>query len=475
MLNSVSDRNGFFSRQNGVGAIYGQNTATPSAGLSSDDIYRIGSMSAINRVGGSNLQLSNLNAISAAPNEFLQKRFSSSTVTLSAPAQVQSSLSTLDTTLKSFSLPAVRNPLKTSQSQAEIATAKALSGGDALAAQTIEVKQLAQGQISQTKALASKDDLLGKGSLTIRFGAINDQLNQAQGGKTLQVQIDSTETLGDLARKIENAQPSLRAAVVVDTQGARLQLENTNTGAEQAFTLIAQEDSGGTSTNLSRLSLDAAAATSGLRVALDAKVSIAGREVQSASNTLSDTASNVQLELKSVGQASIGLERDDKALAANFKHLIAGINELKTQLQAVDAGLAKKTISQIDEVLNKLSVGQGNESLSLNAIGITSSNDGKLIVNETRLSQQALAQADSVNTLFNRAVDQLGAMTSAGLQTTSFLNNPAQVLRNNAGFTYPRFGEASTALPPPVWSANNANNWRNQYGISQYLQISLLR
>ncbi|WP_348945903.1 flagellar filament capping protein FliD [Chitinibacter sp. FCG-7] len=483
MLNSISGRTDFYSRYGGADAIYGRGSITQSAGLSSQLLDRIYQLSAVDRLGASSLRLNNSDSFNRLSTDFQQKRADSTSVTLSTPARVQSAMSNLNAELKTLAAPAARNPLQASSSAPDILKAQAIGGGEPRALQNVRIEQLAQGQLSQSGNLANKDELVGQGRLTIQFGALGAGGTSQREESRITIDVAASDTLGDVARKISQAQPGLKASAIEDAAGARLQLESAALGAAQAFTITAQTNQGATATgNLATLAIDSNQAAAASRVAQDARVQIDGREIRSTSNRVRDSASNLQLDLLQTGEANVTLNRDAAQLGKNISQLIGRVNQAREQLNAVNAaengagasGLARREINRLEGVLNNLATGLGNERLSLNDLGITTAQDGKLVVNETRLSQQALARTDAVNQLFNDAVDQLGGSVSSSQQELAVLNSPLQILRSNTASQTATslLGRAGFSL---LQSGESGFSWRGMYGVSQYLQVAQFR
>ncbi|WP_373974412.1 flagellar filament capping protein FliD [Chitinibacter sp. SCUT-21] len=485
MLNSISGRNDFYSRYGGAESIYGRNTSVQSAGLSAQSLAAINQLSGIGSISASNLRLNNLNSLNSLSNDFLSKRSASSTVSLSPSAKIQSSLSTLNTELKRLAAPLRSNLLQATSSDPTVAQAKTLTGGAPAAAKNVNVEQLAQGQLSQTANFNAATELLGQGRLTIQLGAVANGSQQAE-GRAISVDLAAIDTLSDVARKIQTAQPALKASVVSDEAGTRLQIENSATGAAQAFTIQAQSsDDEAASGNLAKLAIDASAAQNNAnRVAQDARVQIDGRDLRSNTNVLNDPTSNLSLDIRQVGSTSVTLSRDVRSLNQNFAQLIEQFNQARSQLTGqtksasstdVGSGLARRELSRLDEVLSNLAVGQGQQRVSLNDLGITTASDGRLIVNETRLSQQALAQPEAANNLLNLAIDKLSQSTASSLQELSILNSPFQQIQRSANpNTSISFAAAGNALSL-LQSSSQGLSLRGLYGVSQYLQVAQFR
>ncbi|WP_410499271.1 flagellar filament capping protein FliD [Chitinibacter sp. S2-10] len=486
MLNSISGRNDFYGKYGGTQSLYGQNTGIVSAGLSSKTLDSIYQLSAIEQVGASNFRLTPLNAASfnQFSSDFFQRRVEtvsgSTAVSLSASARVQSVLSNFDSDLKPLSGSDARNPLRASLSDNTIISAKVLSSGELRAPQKIQVQQLAQGQSSQSDNFTSKDEVLDRGYLTIQFGAINQAGNQQPEGQAKLIEINTGETLSDLARKINQLQTNLLANVVSDPDGARLQLDGVKTGAAQAFTVTAKPENGLSSSNLNRLSINAAQAAAANRVAQDAKLQIDERVLSNPENNVADKGSNLQLQLLQPGDVNVTIERDSAQLEKNITQFVERVNQAREQLLTIienstselGDGLARREIERFNSTLSAVESGQGRERVSLSDLGVTANAEGQLSVNDARLRQQIQDKPDAINDLFNQALDKLGEAIGDAQKEAAMLNNPFQMTRSSADSSV--LSSAIGRLPGNSFSLlqGEGMNWRSLYGIAQYLQVA---
>jgi hypothetical protein len=314
MLNSVSDQSRFATGLDHNWMQYGRRAGATSAGLSVDQIYQINQLASVQRLGVNQLQLGEFNTLNPQNNLRVLPSSNSTTVSFSPTAKLQSAAATLDRDLTQLSK--TRDPLRVSLSESELASAKALSGGDTVAAQSLVVNQLAQAQTSQSDIFASQDSALGSGELSIRFGAISASGEQNT-NKSVTVKVSASDTLQDVARNIERAAPQLDTSISGDAAtGFRLLLSNSATGAEQAFTLGVSSDA---QNQLSKLALSADQARNGANSAQDAVVQLNNRELRSENNTINDQQSNLLLELYKTGRGDIALQRDDAQLAEKKK------------------------------------------------------------------------------------------------------------------------------------------------------------
>ncbi len=479
MLNSLSGRNDNYSRSGAIDSIYARASSVQSAGLSARTLTALTQLSPIDRISSSNLRLSNLNSLNSLASETLQRRSNNTTVFLSTAAKIQSAFSTLNADLKALASTATRDPLQLKSSDPNIVRGTAISGGAPASEKVITVQQLAQAQLSQSSAMTSASELIGAGQLTIEFGPMRAGIQQAEGA-ALQVEISASDTLASLARKIESATPALRASVMSDQQGARLQLESAGFGAAQAFTVaVSGVDKGLPSANLAKLALDVNAAQASTQLAQDAKLSIDGRELIAPANSVRDTPSNFALELRQQGTSAVSLARDTDQLNKNILQLLERFNNARAQLGAmIESGVSRitadritlnKATARLDNVITNLS--QDVSGQALGDFGISVATDGKLLVNQTRLTQQVDAMPEVLNQWFNSAVGQLSEASKPASQDALSALRPLQLARTslqsaNTSYFFNANGSAEG-------SSNLLGlNLRGLYGVSQYLLVS---
>lgn len=477
MLNSLSGRNDNYNR---IGdSIYTRASSVQSAGLSARTLAALTQLSPIDRISNNNLRLSNLNSLNSLAAEALQRRSNSTTVFLSTEAKIQSAFSTLNTDLKALATSSARDPLQLTSSDPNIVRGSAISGGALTSERTLVVQQLAQAQLSQSAAFTSASDLIGAGQLRIQFGPLRTGIQQAEGA-ALQIDVSASDTLASLARKIDAATPALRASVISDPQGARLQLESSGFGALQAFTIaVSGVDNRLPSTNLAKLELNLNAAQAATRLAQDAKLSIDGRELTSSTNAVRDPPSNLVLELRQQGTSTVALARDGAQLNSNVLQWVERFNNTRTQLNAItEPGVARitadrialnKAMERLDDVVANLSRGVNDQSLA--DLGITQATDGKLQVNLARLTQQIDAQPEAVNQWLNTALTQLTEASKTTMPDALSALRPLQLARTslqgaNTSYFFSANGTAAGA------SNLMGFNLRGLYGVSQYLLVS---
>ncbi|MGL6040562.1 MAG: flagellar filament capping protein FliD, partial [Deefgea sp.] len=227
----------------------------------------------------------------------------------------------------------------------------------------------------------------------------------------------------------------------------------------------------GDDVGLSALNFDPSKGQVANRVAQDAKLTIDARDVTSAVNQFADKTSNLQLQLAGVGSATLTVARDVDALTKNFSDLVERYNQTRGALLGVGDA---KVRSQLSDSVANLSVGKGLSQLVSADIGLSRDSTGKLYLNEMRLSQQALAQPESVNDLFNLMSEKLSAQVSSSMNVQGDFANVLRGLRESGA------GSVLNSSVASLLQSTGANfslplNARAAAGVLQYSTIAQLQ
>ncbi|MEL7190025.1 MAG: flagellar filament capping protein FliD [Pseudomonadota bacterium] len=201
---------------------------------------------------------------------------------------------------------------------------------------SLEVSQLAQSQTLVSQSFAAPDDLVGEGSLTIRFGTVagasfTEDVDQPQ----LDITVEATDTLETLAAKITaQSDDALDAYVVQGTNGAQLVVKGRE-GDVNGFTLEGVSAGGGPAGapgDLTYLSWQPSTDAGELRqTAQDAVFELDTVEIRSASNTVTGLPEGMtlQLEATNIGTpTTISFDTDNSAISDVVTDLVAALNDV---------------------------------------------------------------------------------------------------------------------------------------------------
>ena len=271
------------------------------------------------------------------------------------------------------------------------ATSRAGLSADSFAA-TVVVNQLARAQTSYSGVVADKAAAIGAGTMTLTVGGV---------AKT--ITIDATNnSLDGLAGAINASGAGVTASIIADEGGHRLILKGP-TGEAGAFTLTA--DAGADP------ALSAFATGGGMtegQNAANAEFTIDGVAFSRASNIIDDVVPGMSLTLKKAapGQpVDIGASRPLGMIKQTVSDFVAVYNQLKKSLVAASSlsgptsGL-RELERELGGLLHKVISSHGSIN-QLSDIGISTTKEGLLSVDNAKLDKALEADAGAVEALFN--------------------------------------------------------------------------
>jgi flagellar hook-associated protein 2 len=313
--------------------------------------------------------------------------FQGETVPLSMPTGLSDRLST--------SIFALR---KAESSNEDVATATA-GKGTTIGNFSITVSQLAKyHSFASNNFLSSTATLTKTGSLVI----------QREGETAVTITIDETNnTLQGIKNAINAENAGFTATILNDGSGTpyRLTITSDDSGTDNALTI----------TNNLTVGAGSAVSFGETTPAEDAELEINGIPITSSSNSVSDAVEGITFELKSEsGTAAIQVGRDDDAIVAGLKDLVAKYNDVVTYITSQSRyDTAKKAAgilagdftlraaqADLSSLLNQ-SISTGGYSLTLlSQAGIKLANNGTLSLDETVLKEKLASSFNDTAHLF---------------------------------------------------------------------------
>jgi flagellar hook-associated protein 2 len=297
---------------------------------------------------------------------------------------------------------------------------------------TLEVRQLAQSQVSSSTAYPSgASTAIGTGTLTLSFGTAtvaNGAMTDFTAGSATPVSINidsSNNTLSGIATAINNAKAGVTASVLTDSTGARLVLKST-TGASQAFTLSGNGD-------LAALNVGVGASSTINTAAQDALVALDGVETRYSSNSIYNLISGARIDLvsASVGtKVAIGSQTPTTALTQAVKDFVETYNQVYKVLQAatdpISGELKRDSAAQaLMRQLKSLSLtslidgAPDTVPSTLASIGVGTNRDGTLSLNASRLATVATTYPTQLEAIFAEGKGLTKALSTIAIAATS--------------------------------------------------------
>lgn len=309
-----------------------------------------------------------------------------------------------------------------SSADSTIFTATSSSGSIAPGTFGVEVKALAEAQKLLTSGFSDQDTVVGTGSLTIAVG--NDSFT---------VDIDSeSDTLAEISSAINSASDNtgVSATIVNVDDGvggteAKLILSSDNTGTDNEITVTVNDDDSNDTdaTGLSAFYYDTSDATTPERLteisaAVDAEIYIDGQKVLSSSNTVVDAINGVTINALKADSGNVydlSVSTDTQTIKANIESFVSNYNTLRTFMNDVtefdpatgDAAVllgdatTRNLSSQIRTIISDSVSGLTGQYTTLAGLGITTSNDGTLVIDADTFNDGLNTNLDDVARLFS--------------------------------------------------------------------------
>ena len=372
---------------------------------------------------GSGLDIKNivsqLVALEKRPLDTLKLQAATVQTKISAFGQIKSLVSTLSDAAGKLTSVTGWNAVSTASSDSKFVSASAI-GGTLPTSFSVEVQGLAKAQATASAALLPVGGGLGAGTLRLELGkwSVAPASFTPAAGVPVDIQVLATDTLGDVASKINGANAGVTASVLTDASGERLLLRGKNTGEESGFRLSVFE--GGDTDPQSAQNTDATGlsrlvnGSSITQSAQNARATVNGIAVTSATNTFANTVSGVTFKAEQVTTSPIDITvtKDNSAVQKNIDDFVSAYNAINQLLQdatkydnATKSGGVLQGDSTAITLQNSLrnalqSVTTGSSVYQrLADVGITQQRGGDLAVDSSKLSA-AMGNMDELRNMF---------------------------------------------------------------------------
>lgn len=402
-------------------------------------------MASISSIGvGSGLDVksivSQLVELEKRPLQKLELQAATVNAKISAFGEVKSLVSTLSDAASKLTSVTGWNGVSTSSSDSTFVSATAV-GGTLPTSFSVEVTALAKAQSTASNSISG---IVGSGTMTIALGKWDAAGPGATGvftgntsASSVDITVSATDTVADIASKINGANAGVTATILTDASGQRLLLSGKNTGETAGFNVTT---TGGTPGGLDRLATTAIDDTAGaVQAASNATAKVNGLTVTSSTNTFANTVAGVTFKAEKLTEAGkpvqINVTKDNSAVQANITAFVEAYNAINSYLSEAtkyDAGTKQAGLFQGDSTAvglqNSLraamqSVSKGSSVYkTLSDIGVGVQRGGNLEINSTKLSA-ALENTDELKKMF-RGSDAVASGIAASIKslTTTMLS-----------------------------------------------------
>ncbi|MEO0872244.1 MAG: flagellar filament capping protein FliD, partial [Pseudomonadota bacterium] len=316
------------------------------------------------------------------------------------------------------------------------------SGTSPSGSYSLEVTQLAESQTLVLPSYSSADDLVGEGSLRIRFGTVSGASFTEDTGQTaLDITVSDTDTLADLAAKISSeSDGALQAYVAQGTGGAQLVIKGAD-GAANGFVLeptssaLIPTDTPG---DLSYLAWSPATDTGELRsTAQDAEFSLDTVQMRSSSNTVTGLPEGFELTLTGTNTGApttIEFTQDTAGITDLMNDFTAALNDVVALLNGGEEGEnalasdpgARELRRDLSRLTSEVVMpnAEDDEPSTLADLGLSINRDGTFRIDADRLAQTLADSPDGASAMFTTGVFGVFATIDGLARDNSAVGNP---------------------------------------------------
>lgn len=377
--------------------------------------------------------LSQFRTVENAPLAALQTRANKEQQRFSAYGTLKSALDAVSTAAEALGKSETFHGVKASVT-GDTFTATTKAGSGAIPGNhSIRVENLAQAQVLASGGVGADGDVAGDKRAVLTGATGQVKISFTVGGEDRDLLVDAGASLRDIAKAI-NADKDLdfSASIMNDGSQHRLVISSNKTGDENTIskiTVSAGDDFDGSLDPLKNvLEFDAAAPVapadpdanptvmSQTVAGKDAKLTINGIVVTSASNTVEGAVEGVTLKLNKAAAEgaspdSLAVTRDDSITTTAVNNFVNAYNALQSTIKSltsydVDAqqgaaltgdSLARNAQSRVREAINGLAA----NGVTLSSIGIkTDTTTGNLTVDSTKLNEALTNNRADIEQLF---------------------------------------------------------------------------
>lgn len=305
------------------------------------------------------------------------------------------------------SLAKVSSYNSTASSSADSSIITATTGfGAAAGTYELEVQNLAQSHTVITSAYTTVNDVIGEGTLTIRFGDYDDDTGAfaLNADKTIQtITVDSTNnTLTTLADHINESDYGVKASIVNDGSGYRLVLQSAESGDKNSLEITAADNDGDDIDNTGLSSLVYTETNKNLtqtQAGEDARIIMDGITITRESNTVSEVVQGVTFNLINAEpgkKVKVTVSQDTSEIESNIRGFVDTYNAVMAQiadLTKFNSSNGEKGVligdasvrgiqSMLRDILNTQLSDIDGSIKSIADLGIVTQRDGTLEINE---------------------------------------------------------------------------------------------
>ncbi|WP_454731547.1 MULTISPECIES: flagellar filament capping protein FliD [Cupriavidus] len=367
---------------------------------------------------------------------------------LSAYGLLQGALSSFQAAAAALGKASLYSSTTTSSSNKDVLT---VSGDKTATAgnYAVNVSQLATSQTLVSKGVVdSKGMPLGSAKIKIEFGITEAGVFTPGSAKAAEININGTNNTLEGIRDAVNASNSGVTASIVNDGGStpyHIVLTSNTTGAKSSMRVSVASNGVGDPSMIADLMTYDPAGTKSMTEnikAVDAKLTVNGLAITSASNTVQEAVPGLTLNLLKTGDSTVIASTDTGSMASAVQSFVTAYNTLQStaaKLASFDKntksagillgdGALRSIQNQLASVFNKPQDAAGDNSLvNLTQVGITFKSDGSMALDTVKLNKALTANRTGVAQLFSGTDGKSGYGNQLSALAKSF-NDPKGTL-----------------------------------------------
>ncbi|MCB2076667.1 MAG: flagellar filament capping protein FliD [Novosphingobium sp.] len=302
---------------------------------------------------------------------------------------------------------------------------------------SLEVTALASAQTLASPAYAAATDIVGSGTLTLRFGTVvGGTFTEDVVHAAVDVDIASGAILSDVAAAINGKNAGVSAYIAQTVAGPKLVLKGAD-GAANGFVLEATETVG--EEGLANLAWSPGAAPERLLCqAGDAAFKVDGLEMASVSNHVVDAIPGVTLDLTATNTGTpttVTFSDPSGTISSAMQDLTAALNEIAAEIKlttdpksgdlARDGGARalQRSFSQLAGTVIMPNAPEGAPN-TLSALGLSTQRDGSFALDQARLTAALESDPEAVAAMFTTGLHGVYATIDNISRSSSKISDP---------------------------------------------------
>lgn len=327
-----------------------------------------------------------------------------------------------------------------------VASVRTTSGIAPSGSYSLEVSQLAKGQTLVSNAYASQSDLVGEGTLTIRFGTVDGGgFSEDPEATAFDIAVGADDTLQSLASRISaQSNGRIEAYVASGTEGAQLVVKGED-GVASGFVIEATSAAPQPTAepgDLTYLNWNPAIDGGELRQsAQDAEFLFDTIAMRSASNTVSGLPEGIDLTLSQTNIGSpttISFSSNTAGITAVMRDFVSALNDLTGQLRteaaafggtlANDTG-ARELKRDLARLTNEIIMpgAEEGEPSTLADLGLRITREGNFEFDSARLSETLANNPDATAAIFTTGPFGVFATMDRLARANTLRSNPGSL------------------------------------------------